>query len=355
MEEKKETQGRNESQQSSYDWRKKFTDQVKEDLKNYFQERDYVVMAVPKEEPLRVWAVKATNVARTAQRIHRLSPMAAAVMGRAIVGAILLSSLIKHGTNQKIGLKIEGDGPIGYVYVEVDGKGRVRGLVKNPDVPLFTKEVNGKTKLDIAKAIGNGTLSVIKDLGTGKPYVGVVPLISGEIAEDIAYYLAQSEQIPSAVGIGVKLDENGEIKVAGGWMVQEMGGTSEKALRVIEEAVKKLPPVSELLEQGKRPEDIALMIIPEELNPHLLGLKEIEYYCPCNEDIVKGVIAGLPEKEIEDIFKENQYLEVTCHFCGKIYRYTREEVEKIKQELKEEGDKKDSNEGNNKKDNSQEG
>jgi molecular chaperone Hsp33 len=322
------------------DWRKKIDEQVREDLKNYFQDRDYVVMAVPKEEPLRVWVVKATNTARTAQRIHNLSPMAAAVMGRAIVGAILLSSLIKHGTNQKLGLKIEGDGPIGYVYVEVDGKGRVRGFVKNPNVPLFTKEVNGKTKLDIAKAIGNGTLSVIKDLGTGKPYVGVVPLVSGEIAEDIAYYLVQSEQIPSAVGIGVKLDEKGEIKVAGGWMVQEMGGTSEKALQVIEDAVKKLPPVSELLEQGKRPEDIALMIIPEELNPHLLGLKEIEYYCPCNEDVVKSVIAGLPQEEIDSIFKENRYLEVSCQFCGKVYRYTREEVEKIKQEAQK-GDKKE--------------
>jgi molecular chaperone Hsp33 len=322
-----------------HDWRKKIDEGVKSDLKNYFQDRDYVVMAVPKEEPLRVWAVKATNVARTAQRIHRLSPMAAAVMGRAIVGAILLSSLIKHGSDQRIGLKIEGDGPIGMVYVEVDGKGRVRGFVKNPDVPLMVKEVNGKTKLDIAKAVGNGTLTVIKDLRTGKPYVGVVPLVSGEIAEDIAYYLAQSEQIPSAVGIGVKLDEKGEIKVAGGWMVQEMGGTSEKALQVIEEAVKKLPPVSDLLEQGKRPEDIALMLIPEELNPHLLGLKEIEYYCPCNEDTVKGLIAGLPDEDVEEIFKENELMEVTCHFCGKVYRFTREEVEQIRKEARENSEK----------------
>ena len=349
MEEKKETN----PQQAFYDWRKKLDEGVKKDLKDYFQERDYVVMAVPKEEPLRVWAVRATNTARTAQRIHNLSPMAAAVVGRAIVGAILLSSLIKHGTNQKIGLKIEGDGPIGYVYVEVDGKGRVRCLVKNPNVPLFTKEVNGRTKLDIAKAIGKGTLTVIKDLGMGKPYVGVVPLISGEIAEDIAYYLAQSEQIPSAVGIGVKLDEKGQIKVAGGWMVQEMGGTSEKALKVIEEAVKKLPPVSDLLEQGKRPEDIALMIIPQELNPHLLGLKEIEYYCPCDEDIVKGVVAGLPQEEVEQIFKENQFLEVKCHFCGKIYRYTKEEVEKIKEEAQREQNKEE-NGSENREENSKE-
>ncbi|NPB04990.1 MAG: Hsp33 family molecular chaperone HslO [Aquificae bacterium] len=349
-EEKRPPEGERE-ETAFYDWRKKIDEQVKRDLKDYFQDRDYVVMAVPKEEPLRVWAVKATNTARTAQRVHRLSPMAAAVMGRAIVGAILLSSLIKHGTDQKVGLKIEGDGPIGYVYVEVDGKGRVRGLVKNPDVPLFTKEVNGKTKLDIARAIGNGTLTVIKDLGMGKPYVGVVPLVSGEIAEDIAYYLAQSEQIPSAVGIGVKLDEKGEVKVAGGWMVQEMGGTSEKALQVIEDAVKKLPPVSDLLEQGKRPEDIALMIIPEELNPHLLGLKEIEYYCPCDEKIVEGVVAGLPQEEVDKIFEENQFLEVTCHFCGKVYRYTREQVEEIRSrareeekpsDRKEEGDKENS-------------
>ena len=350
--EKRETQEGGQ-EQAFYDWRKKFDEGVKRDLKDYFQERDYVVMAVPKEEPLRVWAVRATNTARTAQRIHNLSPMAAAVVGRAIVGAILLSSLIKHGTDQKVGLRIEGDGPIGYVYVEVDGKGRVRCLVKNPDVPLFTKEVGGRTKLDIAKAIGNGTLTVIKDLGMGKPYVGVVPLVSGEIAEDIAYYLAQSEQIPSAVGIGVKLDENGQIKVAGGWMVQEMGGTSEKALKVIEEAVKKLPPVSDLLEQGKRPEDIALMIIPEELNPHLLGLKEIEYYCPCDEEMVKGVVAGLPQEEVDEIFKENEYLEVKCHFCGKIYRYTKEEVEKIKEEAQKEAENKQPSEGKEEQKNSE--
>ena len=352
--EKKENQ-QNGREQSFYDWRKKFDERVKRDLKDYFQERDYVVMAVPKEEPLRVWAVKATNTVRTAQRIHNLSPMAAAVVGRAIVGAILLSSLIKHGTDQKIGLRIEGDGPIGYVYVEVDGKGRVRALVKNPDVPLFTKEVNGRTKLDIARAIGNGTLTVIKDLGMGKPYVGVVPLISGEIAEDIAYYLTQSEQIPSAVGIGVKLDETGQIKVAGGWMVQEMGGTSEKALQVIEEAVRKLPPVSELLEQGKRPEDIALMLIPEELNPHLLGLKEIEYYCPCDEEMVKGVVAGLPQEEVDEIFKENRYLEVKCHFCGKIYRYTKEEVEKIREEAQKGGEKKENSQGEKKETDTQKG
>ena len=330
MEQKKEQNQKVEFQ----DWRKPIDEQVKRDLKDYFQERDYLVMAVPKEEPLRVWVVKATSAARTAQRVHNLSPMAAAVMGRAIVGAILLSSLIKHATNQKVALKIEGDGPIGYVYVEVDGKGRVRGFVKNPNVPLFTKEVNGRTKLDIAKAIGNGTLSVIKDLGMGKPYVGVVPLVSGEIAEDIAYYLVQSEQIPSAVGIGVKLDETGQIKVAGGWLVQEMGGTSEKALKVIEESVKKLPPVSDLLEQGKRPEDIALMIIPKELDPHLLGLKEIEYYCPCDEEIVKNVVAGLPQEEIDAIFKENEFLEVSCRFCGKVYRYTKDEVEDIRKSLK---------------------
>ncbi len=320
-----------------HDWRKKIDEKVKEDLKGYFGERDYVVMAVPKDEPLRVWVVRATNTARTAQRIHNLSPMAAAVMGRAIVGAILLSSLIKHGSDQRLGLKIEGDGPIGSVYVEVDGKGRVRGFVKNPNVPLFTKEVNGRTKLDIARAVGNGTLTVIKDLRTGKPYVGVVPLISGEIAEDIAYYLVQSEQIPSAVGIGVKLDEKGEIKVAGGWLVQEMGGTAEEALKKVEAAARNLPPVSDLLEEGKRPEDIALMLIPQELNPHLLGLKEIEYYCPCSEETVKNLIVSLPQEEVDAVFKENELMEISCRFCGRVYRFTKEEVENIRKNSAEGG------------------
>ena len=318
------------------DPRKPLDEQVKRDLKNYFQERDYVVMAVPREEPLRVWVAKATNTVKEAQKIHNLSPMAAAIMGRAIVGAILLSSLIKHGTNQKIGLKIEGDGPAESIYVEVDGKGRVKGFIKNPNLPLFIKEVNGKKKLDIGRAIGRGTLKVIKELGTGKPYVGIVPLISGEIAEDIAYYLTQSEQIPSAVGIGVKLDKEGKISVAGGWLVQEMGGTSEKALNIIEESVRKLETISSLLEQGKRPEDIALLIIPQELKPQLIGLKEIKYYCPCNEEIVDRVVATLPEKDIEEILKEKGYLEISCPFCRKVYKYSPEKVEEIRKKREKE-------------------
>jgi molecular chaperone Hsp33 len=139
-----------------------------------------------------------------------------------------------------------------------------------------------------------------------------------------------------------------------------MGGTGEKALQVIEEAVKKLPPVSDLLEQGKRPEDIALMLIPEELNPHLLGLKEIEYYCSCDKDTVKGLIAGLPDEEVEEVFKENELMEITCRFCGKVYRYTREEVEKIRKEAREqrktsEGEKKIDKPQGEKKENDAEG
>ncbi|NPA32706.1 MAG: Hsp33 family molecular chaperone HslO, partial [Aquificae bacterium] len=206
---------------------KELSSQVKKDLKDYFQERDYMVIAVPKKEPVRVYTLKATNTVETARRVHNLSPAATVAMGRAIAGALLLTSLLKHGTNQKLLLKIEGDGPIGLIVVEADAKGRVRGFVQNPNVEPLIKEVDGKKKFDVSAIVGkNGTLTVVKDLGTGKPYTSVVPLVSGEIGQDIAYYLYQSEQIPSAVALGVKVNEDGSVKHAGGYLVQTLGGTS---------------------------------------------------------------------------------------------------------------------------------
>jgi len=319
---------------------KELSDQVKKDLQNYFQERDYMVIAVPKKEPVRVYAVKATNTVESARRIHDLSPGATVAMGRAIVGALLLTSLLKHGTDQKILLKIEGDGPIGLIVVEADAKGRVRGFVQNPKVPLYTKEENGKKKVDVARIVGTkGTLTVIKDLGTGKPYTGVVPLISGEIGKDIAYYLYQSEQIPSAVALGVKVDEEGKVLHAGGYLVQTLGGSSEKVKELLEKRVVQLPPPTELMEKGMRPEDIATEIL-KDMEPQLVGLKEVEYYCPCDEEVAKASLLLLTEEELKDLFKEEELAQVTCNFCGKVYRFD----ESIIEEKKKKEDKKEEKE-----------
>lgn len=323
---------------------KELNEEVKKDLKDYFQERDYMVIAVPKKEPVRVYVVKATNTVETARRIHGLSPSATVAMGRAIVGALLLTSLLKHGTNQKLLLKIEGDGPIGPIVVEVDAKGRVRGFVGNPQVDTFVKEVDGKKKFDVAKVVGkSGTLTVVKELGTGKPYTSVVPLISGEIGQDIAYYLYQSEQTPSAVAVGVKVSEEGSVRHAGGFLVQTLGGTSEKVKELLEKRILELPSVTEMMERGMRPEDVAVEIL-KDMEPQLIGLKEVEYYCPCDEEVAKASLFLLTLQELEDIFKENELAEVHCKFCGRIYRFDKsilEEKRKYDEEKSRESESKE--------------
>ncbi len=300
---------------------KALDEQTKKDLKDFFEDRDYMVIAVPKKEPARVYVVKATRTVETARRIHNLSPSATVALGRALIGALLLTSLVKHATDQKVLLKIEGDGPIGVIYAEADGKGRVRGFVGNPNVDIYTKEEEGKKKFDISKVVGtNGTLTVIKELGTGKPYTGIVPLISGEIGKDLAYYFVQSEQIPSAVAVGVMLDEEGKVKHAGGFLVQTLGGISDKVVELLEKRVTELPPVTKLMEEGKRPEDIATMIL-KDLEPQLIGLKEVEYYCPCNEEIAKASLLLLNEEERKELFEQHGKAEVVCRFCGRVYRF----------------------------------
>ncbi len=309
---------------------KELNEQVKKDLKDYFQERDYMVIAVPKKEPVRVYVVKATSTVESARRIHGLSPSATVAMGRAIVGALLLTSLLKHGTNQRLLLKIEGNGPIGTIVVEADARGRVRGFVSNPSVELFTKEESGRKKFDVASVVGSqGTLTVIKDLGTGKPYTSVVPLISGEIGKDLAYYLYQSEQTPSAVAVGVKVNEDGSVRHAGGYLVQTLGGTSEKVKELLEKRLLELPPVTDMMEKGMRPEDIAVEIL-KDMDPQLVGLKEVEYYCPCDEEVAKASLFLLTEEELREMFRENNLAEVTCNFCGRVYRFDESVIEEKK-------------------------
>ncbi len=300
-------------------------EETKRDLREYFQDRDYMVIAVPRREPARVYVVKATRAVETARRIHDLSPGSAVALGRAMVGALLISSLVKHATDQKVLLKIEGNGPVGTVVAEADGKGRVRGFVENPKAELYTKEVDGVKKVDLSKIVGKeGTLTVVKELRMGTPYTSVVPLISGEIAKDIAYYFVQSEQIPSAVGIGVLLSKEGKVTQAGGFLVQTLGGTSEKVIDLLERRVRQLPPVTKLMEEGKRPEDIAVLIL-EDLEPRLVGLKEVEYYCPCSEEVARASLSLLSKKEIEDLTKRGP-AEVVCRFCGRVYRFSEDEL-----------------------------
>ena len=304
---------------------KELGEATKKDLRDYFKNRDYMVIAVPKREPARVYVVKATRAVETARRIHNLSPGSAVALGRALVGALLLSSLVKHATDQKVLLKIEGDGPIGVIVAEADGKGRVRGFVGNPRAETYTKEVDGRKKFDLSKIVGsNGTLTVIKELRMGTPYTSIVPLVSGEIAQDLAYYFVQSEQIPSAVAIGVLIDKDGSVKHAGGVLVQTLGGISDKVVDLLEKRITELPPITRLMEEGKRPEDIATILL-EDLDPQLVGLKEVEYYCPCDQEVARSSLLLLGKEELKEIFEQGP-AQVVCKFCGRVYRFSEEEI-----------------------------
>ncbi len=309
---------------------KELTEDVKRDLKNYFGDRDYGVIAITREDALRAFVVRTTNLCDVARLRHKLSPMATAVLGRALTGALLLTSLLKHGTEQRVLLKIEGDGPVGLVVAEANAKGEVRGFVQNPQVETFVKEEGGRRKFDIAKAVGKGTLTVVKDFGFGTPYESSVPIVSGEIAQDIAYYLLKSEQIPSAVGIGVLVGESGKVEAAGGFLAQPLPGATEKALSRLEENVKNLPPVSSLIKGGKRPEDIVEMLF-KGFTAELLALKELSFKCKCSKEVAKGGLIAMPKEEIEKLIEEGG-ASVKCNFCSQEYKFTTDELKEILKE-----------------------
>ncbi|WP_457568226.1 Hsp33 family molecular chaperone HslO [Desulfurobacterium sp.] len=306
---------------------KKLDEQVKKDFKEYFKDRDYGVIATAEEEAIRVFAIKTTNLTEIAQLKHGLSPLSAVILGRTMAGAILLTSLLKHGTEQRILLRIEGNGPAKLVVAEANGKGEVRGFIQNKHLKAIVKEVNGKRKFNVKSAVGSGTLTVVKDMGLKTPYESTVPLVSGEIAEDIAYYLLKSEQIPSAVSLGVLIGEDGRVKAAGGFLVQPLPGAKEKNIEKIEKTVRNLPPVTELLTAGKRPEDITEEIL-KGFGVNILALKELSFRCRCSKETAMQSLIMLPEEELNQLLKEGG-AEITCNFCSTTYYFTPEEIKNV--------------------------
>jgi len=278
--------------------------QTKEDLRNYFEERDYAIIAVPKEEPIRVYVIKADRVVETARRVHQLNPGSTILLGEWLLSALILSSLLKHGSPQKVLLKLST--PEYSLVAEADGMGRVRGFI-------------GKGGQEEEE-----TITVVKELRMGTPYTSIIPAVSKGIKENLLYYFEQSEQIKTALDLGVVLKEDGSVKHAGAYMIQTMGGTSPKVEELLLKRVRELPPYSQILSLGKRPEDFLEELIGD-MEPRVVGLKEIEYYCPCNEEIAKASLNLLDREEIEEILSEGP-AEVVCNFCGRVYRFDRESL-----------------------------
>ncbi|MEN6319832.1 MAG: Hsp33 family molecular chaperone HslO [Syntrophaceae bacterium] len=289
--------------------------------------KNYLVRVISETMNVVGLACVTTGLVDEACRLQGASATASAALGRALTGGALMAALLKEG--QRLALKFEADGPLKKIIVEAEYTGTVRGFVGSPDVEVPIKE----GKLDVKGALGrNGFLTVIKDIGLKEPYNGIVQLRTGGIAEDIAFYFAESEQIPSAVGLGVFVEPRGDITAAGGYLIQTLPPSDEAMVDKLVARLEGMPPVTQNLRSGKSPEDM-LEIIFEGIPYHILEKKEIVLACTCNRERIERVLISLGTKDIAAMIDEQGEAEVTCEFCRTRYHFTREELEHLLHEI----------------------
>jgi len=291
-------------------------------LKNYLQK------AYCMHETVRIYAAITTDIVDHYQKIFNMWPTSCAALGRTLTIAAIMSCTYKSG--EYLNIKIEGDGPIGKIIVEATD-GNVRGFVGNPGVYLSYN--NGH--LNVKDAIGNGSLEVIKDLHMRAPFSSSVELVSGEIAEDFSYFFAKSEQIPSAVGLGVLFDNDSKVKAAGGFLIQIMPGCKDEDITKLEQKLKEIKPCSQMIDEGYTAEDIIKEITDGDYQ--LLETKELNYFCTCSRDRFRRGIKSLGSIEIKDILNTDKKAEITCNFCNKKYEFDESELKSIYDELIKEG------------------
>jgi len=288
---------------------------------------DYLVKALANEGFVRAYAVRATNTVAEAQQRHDTWHTSSAALGRALVGSLLLGATVKG--EDKLTVRIQGDGPAGGIVVDVNGKGDVKGYIKNPHLSL---PLNAEGKIDVRGAVGTqGMFSVTKDLGLKEPFSGQTPIVSGELAEDFTYYLAISEQIPSAVGLSVLVNTDDTIKTAGGFMIQIMPGADEETIVKIEEQLKTTPRISTLLDEGLTPEEILQGLLgTDELQ--VLEKMPVQFKCDCSKEKFGEAIIALGAAEIQAMIDEDHGAEAVCSFCNSKYTYTEDDLAALKTE-----------------------
>ncbi|BDZ29966.1 Hsp33 family molecular chaperone HslO [Lactiplantibacillus sp. WILCCON 0030] len=285
---------------------------------------DYLVKSVAGNEMFRAYAVNATDTVAEAQRRHDTWSAASAALGRSLVGTLLLATSVLKG-DERLTVKINGDGPVGGIVVDGNAKGTVKGYLQQPHVHL---PLNDKHKIDVKAAVGsNGFLAVTKDQGVGNPFTGQVPLVSGELGEDFTYYLAQSEQIPSAVGLSVFVNEDNTIGVAGGFLVQVLPNATDDAISSLEGKLKELPLVSKLLRDGKTPEDILTLLFDGDVK--ILDKMPVKFECDCSKERFAESLMALPKHEVQAMIDEDQGAEAVCHFCGNKYQFSVAELQAV--------------------------
>ena len=286
--------------------------------------KDYIVRATAADHQLRAFAVTSKDIVEKAREIHNTSPVATAAIGRLLTAASIMGSMMK-GEKDVLTLQIECGGPIGGITVTADSNADVKGYVNNPNVIL---PPNAQGKLDVSGALGPGFLNVIKDIGLREPYNGQTHLVSGEIAEDLTYYFATSEQVPSSVGLGVLMDKDNHVRQAGGFIIQVMPDTDDEVIDKLEARLGEVHSVTEMLDKGMTPEDI-LNYVLEGMDVEILETVPTQYKCDCSFERVSKVIASLGKKELQEMIDDGKPVEVNCQFCGSHYKCDTEQLKEF--------------------------
>ena len=285
---------------------------------------DYIVRATAFNGSVRAFAANTKETLETARENHKTSPVVSAALGRMMTAALIMGTMLK-GEKDIITLQIKGDGPLRGVLVTADSNGNVKGYPYESMVEIPLKP-NGK--LDVSGAIGKGLLSVTKDIGLKEPYSGQLELVSGEIAEDLTYYFAKSEQTPSAVGLGVLVDVDRSIKQSGGFIIQIMPGADESLIQLIEDNISKSKSVTDLLEEGKTVEEILELLLGKE-NINFTDKKEVRFHCNCSRERVEKALISIGKEEIQKIIDEDKKATLHCHFCNKEYDFNEGDLKDI--------------------------
>ena len=282
---------------------------------------DYIVRATAADAQIRAFACTTRGVVETARKAHNTSPVVTAALGRLLSAGAMMGSMLK-GDEDILTLQIKGDGPVNGLTVTADSKGNVKGYANVPDVILPANSIG---KLDVAGAVGKGILSVIKDMGLKEPYVGQTALQTSEIAEDLTYYFATSEQVPSCVGLGVLMEKDNTVKQAGGFIVQLMPFAEDAVIDRLEANLAKINSVTSILDAGNTPEQLLSMLL-EGMNPEITDTLPTSFSCNCDKKRVEKALISIGKAELTDMIKDGKEIEVNCHFCNQNYTFSVEEL-----------------------------
>ena len=287
---------------------------------------DRIVKATAANAQIRIFAADIRDTVEEARNRHNTTPVATAALGRLLCAGAMMSTMQK-GEDDLLTLKISGDGPLGAITVTADSNANVKGYVANPKVDL---PLNAVSKLDVSKAVGNGRLDVIRDMGLKEPYVGQTPLISGEIAEDITYYFANSEQVPSSVGLGVLVDRDLTVKRAGGFIVQLLPFATEEVIEKLEENLRQITAVTTFFEQGGTPESL-IETLAVGMEPNITETVPVRFYCNCSRERVQKALISIGKEELKSMIDEGNPVTLNCGFCNTDYTFSVDELKELYQ------------------------